>query len=70
MGVALGQLLPLPVPQFPYMHHDDLSYGTFRTTWGRDRDQPPAARDCKGGGRGGDRVGWSELPICRGSRVQ
>lgn len=34
MGVALGQLLPLPVPQFPHMHHDDLSYGTLRTTWG------------------------------------
>lgn len=33
MGVALGQLLPLPVPPFPHMHHDALSYETFRTTW-------------------------------------
>lgn len=27
-------LIPLPVPQFPHMYHDDLSCGTFRTTRG------------------------------------
>lgn len=48
------------------MCQDDPSCGTFRTTWGGVRvNLLPGTVE----GGGGDRVGWSALPICRGSKV-